>query len=331
MNFPHNALIVIVFINCLLFTNCLDTSLFDYDKCMTYTYVKSIESSSATNVCFSSKNKNFYSLTNCKKGEFCEYDYLLKQEGNSSCKETYELLPGSKCNKDTQCLSQKCINNKCVGFEEGLNCTKHKDCDVGLACFSSQKCRKQIQLTNNEPCTMSEECENNLGCSIKGKCIQYFSLDLGEDTSNSLFCRSGFSYGGKCMNKILVNDDGFPINNFKCEANQSTCRYRLSNGEYLREKCVCSVTDKSQTFCPPDTRDYFVKKKLSYQSRDFKNRHTSERFKLYGLTLNEIKDYYYPYYNQSTPDDLVNILEKLQESRALLITVNFFLAIILFF
>lgn len=55
------------------------------------------------------------------------------------------LLPGQTCSDNSECLSTKCTDGKCVGLGEGMSCDATSKCDVGFFCKSST-CTKVAAL-----------------------------------------------------------------------------------------------------------------------------------------------------------------------------------------
>lgn len=154
-------------------------------------------------------------------------------------------LPGEPCNFKEQCLSKNCKKHICVGVEEGLACSKHADCAVGLYCNNSV-CTLLKGL--GESCTENFQCKNDAGC-IDGKCVEYFTQAVGTEVKYAIQCNFNTARleNGKLICDSLVLD----TKNSDCK-DKDICTYNwfITNEVYTTD-CKCDPSKKTQnTYCP---------------------------------------------------------------------------------
>ena len=175
--------------------------------------------------------------------------------------------PGEECNIDSDCnITFKCRNGKCLGLNEGENCTETSQCVVGLYCNKdSKKCNKQ--KPEGETCKEAWDCQNFLGC-YRGRCIKLGILKPGvinnEITSpfpgndrRDLLCTTGEMDwdNGYCV-ETKYNDEWLKKYNKKIDENGFiTCEYNedciYDNGKNsITKKCGCGYNSDGQGYCP---------------------------------------------------------------------------------
>ena len=170
--------------------------------------------------------------------------------------------PGEPCIENSDCITNLCTANTCIGANAGNACVSNSDCDVGFYCGSSFFCTQQLQI--NSACTSDYQCQNNLGCNntlfSPGQCIPYYSIPSGypvgtciemltEGVSN--LCSSGSCYLlNPGYNSIGVcepaysNFYGFPNT---CEVDQECVGY---NGVNITiGACSCGMDMYGRAYC----------------------------------------------------------------------------------
>ena len=252
-------------------------------------------------------------LTNSSSaiGDICiynsSYSYTVTPCSNSSlycdisgpnqfgyCQETATFqstsYPGEKCNNNTDCYSNICTNNICVGLPGGSSCASDMDCTVGFSCRRGI-CSSLISI-GNSGCSSDYDCANNAGCSYlnaeaQGICIEYYSLtpytivSVCYGNKNKL-CNSGIcgNYLGKdlCLPE-LENSLNSP---YSC----NTSDYCYSEPDaytkiVINGKCLCALNGKA--YCSlfpgdPETYDYRNFRNAWVNTKEIHKCHTLRRF-----------------------------------------------------
>lgn len=175
--------------------------------------------------------------------------------------------PGEHCNIDSDCINNKCKNERCFGFDEGDNCTQTYECSVGLFCNKDiMKCSKQKQ--EGGTCKEGWDCQNYLGC-YRGRCYKLGILKPGVSNNMKtspgnnridLLCTTGEMDWvlGYCVetkyNEIWIKNFNKKVDNngfIACDYNED-CHY--DNGKRtFTKKCGCGYNKDGQGYCPLPT------------------------------------------------------------------------------
>lgn len=255
-------------------------------ECNKYTcgsFTESKMCAKATPVLTQSKNLSYFnvSVLNCGQGYACPLTTTsLPYEGTSSiyCKNStvYPLVDGEKCWSNSDCGSNKCIDNKCIGKPLDSMCNKSNECAKSFFCDTKKNlCAPQKNI--NESCSLEDECDNIGGC-LNGKCTKYWSLPSNTNISSlelaEWYCNSGYSYKGQCMTPI--NMDSLPLS---CN---STCKYKFSENNIeieSSELCTCGYNSEGKKYCQHGSNStLFLKyKEMTFNLLD-NNCHVSKKF-----------------------------------------------------
>ena len=207
------------------------------------------------NVCILPKNDtSIFQL--CPKEKICQI--ISEEPIDKTYCENIKLIqkkyPGLQCNNNTECFSNKCINNICEGIKEGNKCNLTSDCEYGNVCRKENNdsnykiCTNPIKENDKEnKCYDDSECDLDYGC-LNNKCIKYFSLNEGESIGISLspelsLCQSGFSdENGVCKTLTLQNE---------LEECNDICEYIDTNGNIIKKKdnCLCGYNELGKKYC----------------------------------------------------------------------------------
>ena len=131
-------------------------------------------------------NNVMYDLWTCPTNKFCQILERNYGEKNSIgvCMHNYKkLYHNDICNKDSECVSLNCENNKCIGFKEGEYCTPNLfQCEDNLACKRSKELLPYGEEKEVFKCDkvskINETCENNDECDVKLICAESYIYDL---------------------------------------------------------------------------------------------------------------------------------------------------------
>lgn len=135
------------------------------------------------------------------------------------CRTQYNA--GDTCATSSACYGgMECVNSKCVGFEEGHECTVTKKgtemtgitgfvCGKGLFCNDGNCTAKAAE---GEECFSDEGCASGTVCN-NYKCVKRFSVADGEGCDNNYACGvKSVCAEGKCVKgveykRMTCNDD----------------------------------------------------------------------------------------------------------------------------
>lgn len=213
--------------------------------------------------------------------------------------------PGEYCMENSNCITNICLANTCVGQNPGGACTSNSDCGVGLYCGTSFWCTPQ--LLQYQTCTSDYQCSNNLACNRTifedGVCIPYFSIPNGalvgmcvdmlvESVSN--LCQSGactltnpgFDSIGICSPAFHTATALFPI---ICESDLDCVGYNGVN--FTEGACSCGMDQYGRGYCdsyagdPPGATVQLLWE-LHVNSTGINNCHTQRRFDPFCLQQN---------------------------------------------
>ena len=231
-------------------------------------------------------------LNPCSSSKICDIDSEDPLE-DSYCIERnpipFKKLPSLPCNSSEECLSDKCMLEKCVGTDDGDSCNNAFDCNYGKTCRKNNSddlvshCLDPLE--EGEKCQLDTDCELHCGC-MKGICTKYFSLDNYEETggldynSDFNFCKSGYvNEVGICMNISLKNQIT------EC-SDESPCEYDYfdENNEKksltIHSNCLCGYNPFGKKYCLIGSGNYnFTKHPEKLKNYHFNNDncHLSER------------------------------------------------------
>lgn len=164
--------------------------------------------------------------------------------------------PGEPCDSITNCINGPCPGDGvCPSRLLGESCETHLDCSVRNYCDSETKLCTQVK-NHNETCTSDYQCKNSHGCHNE-LCIDYFSLPIGTDLTNSTsdnpekLCVTGIVEQGKCYalfyhTQMKPDKNGMVECNFKRE---DECIYTDSNNRTFTEQCQCGLNIEGKGFC----------------------------------------------------------------------------------
>jgi len=246
--------------------------------------------------------------SNCRSNEFC--NFFEESIKNYSCilKPKKKALHDEPCLNNSDCYSDICYDNYCLGKAWNTPCDSHEECKSRYYCglnhatslTTIKKCLPQ--LGDKKMCSDDNECENDKGCfklegSQFGICTKYLSLPDGTilKPEQSLFCSSSFVYNEKCISSRLVSNE-------ECQSEKDTCQYSYSLNDTLMNftrKCECSDSYSEKKFCPMATtdnlyKDYLRQLKVYYECVSFR-KHTLTRHNLdLNLNILKYKTYHFP-------------------------------------
>ncbi len=182
-------------------------------------------------------------LQNCPKKSKCVID-KVNQTGKCQSTELEHdkpAFPGGKCSKNSECLSERCKEGKCVGGELGEECKSNSDCVFGLSCIGNICSEPKPK---NTLCETSLECQMPLRC-YKGKCTELFSVDNGEVMyeEDAFLCKSGKVINKKC-NEISNENEYCDI-----EGKMGICSYKDYKGSIIdiNENCKCEYNTNAES------------------------------------------------------------------------------------
>ena len=167
------------------------------------------------------------SLKICPNSQICKTN---KDNSMGFCIDNLKnVLPGEKCKYRSECITNLCIKNKCIGYREHQYCNlKKKDCNPNLSCRltneNNEIAYRCANLSNiNESCELNEHCELNLVCASKkilNELNSYFNVE-----------------------NIAINEikNYISLNDYKNLTSKKTCiiRASLENGEITDEAMAC--------------------------------------------------------------------------------------------
>jgi hypothetical protein len=193
-------------------------------------------------------------------GEKCSNDKICE---GVCVKKFNELLYGSICNFNEECLSNKCENNICSANPN--NCADYYDCEPGYYCDEEKNiCKKMGQKDdkcthvpfNDEDFFITDEdlifgtCSYGLVCNNE-KCVEIGSLEDGEQSDNKYACKNFLVYNGVCtgLEDRGMDENGIcyysPKNDMQVKLRYK-CPYSITEGKYIN--IGNSITEKWNSF-----------------------------------------------------------------------------------
>jgi hypothetical protein len=168
------------------------------------------------------------------------------------------------CNIDAECLTQRCVDHKCTGQDDGEACEQDYECGKESFCSTLDGfsfCRRYATKYDtcndyNLKCAFGYECVSNDDGSME--CREQFSVKAGEEVSDSSLCESGYSLEGICYDYRMKDNKEFQV----CTS-RSDCIAELIDGDgnVVEEGTLgCSVLGPNEDRCFP-----------SAQSKQWKN------------------------------------------------------------
>jgi hypothetical protein len=168
------------------------------------------------------------------------------------------------CNIDAECLTQRCVDHKCTGQDDGEACEQDYECGKESFCSTQDGlsfCRRYATKYDtcndyNLKCAFGYKCVSNDDGSME--CREQFSVKAGEEVSDSSLCESGYSSKGICYDYRMKDNKELQV----CTS-RSDCIAELIDGDgnVVGEGTLgCSVLGPNEERCFP-----------SAQSKQFKN------------------------------------------------------------
>jgi hypothetical protein len=239
-------------------------------------------------------------VLDCNQTSVCDSSLALQ---DSFCVENVlePYLPGQNCTLAHDCLSNNCVDHKCVGTSINGICKTNKDCNSGLYCKAGQENMTcQPVKIASESCDSENPCASNLLCD-NSICVALFSKKLAANTtiiSNdiAMACSSGFAT--KVDEGIYSCD--LPPQSVKLASEcVSGTQCKDKSGKYSSE-CVCGFGGNA--YCSEFQGDLHLQKAIENY---LKISNVTCNLAL-GLTAGcferDLKDslYYYYYYTNMT-------------------------------
>jgi len=212
--------------------------------------------------------------------EICDFKKSYDSADNSKCIEKPniskgKMFPGEPCNDDDDCYAVEktgvigfCANKTklCLGKAQGEACGSTEQCLKGLYCKKGDlKSTCETQLGKDaKNCTSSYDCANNLAC-VNSTCRDaFYSLDLGDSTTDydsiispKYFCKTRITLNGtdgvvRCatMNHTDTKDTT-EEDLVRCNFDQK-CNYTISdnvNHKSFQLDCECGYNKNGQGYC----------------------------------------------------------------------------------
>ena len=233
-------------------------------------------------------------LNPCPSSQICsnEFEDLIE---DAFCQDKdkdflpFKKLPSLPCNDSSECLSNKCMQDKCIGVDDGDSCNNAYDCNYGKTCRKENieenvyKCLDPVK--EGEKCEIDTDCELSCGCR-EGVCTKYFSLENWEKTGGRdygkdfNFCKSGYvNEVGICMNISLLNQTT------ECSFDSPCVYYYQDEQDHnqsliIHQNCLCGYNPFGKQYCLIGSGNYnytrYLTKLKDYHLNNA-NCHLSER------------------------------------------------------
>ena len=181
-----------------------------------------------------------YYVDGCPKGKSCEgsiYPYAYQ------CVKRKSLLKeGKKCITASECLSNKCENEKCTTVAEGSKCTSGSGasewCTLGSYCDGFGEDAVCKAYAAKDASCSDAKCRPGLVCS-NDKCVVQYSLENGAETNNYDACKSGHSYYTGTGNEKKC---GVVKTAPTCEAGDTTKDATITFASDVTVQCKCTAS-----------------------------------------------------------------------------------------
>ena len=159
------------------------------------------------------------------------------------------------CDIDAECLTKMCIDNKCIGREDGEPCEQDYEC--GKESFCNQRfgvCMRYA--TNNEICSSDLKCAFGYICVSTDngtkKCLEQFSIKAGGKASDSRLCESYYISEGTCYDYRMRDNKELKV----CTS-RSDCIADILDGDgnvVGERKTSCSTIGRREHHCFPSAK-----------------------------------------------------------------------------
>ena len=224
------------------------------------------ESDLVNDTCFSiifSEGIPKIELNSCMKGQFCDIPKLNIKDisnlrdpikcTNFTLGYWSNMKPGGLVEKDycylnSDCSSNICTNNECLGKLNGMKCKHDSECQNNHFCnTTSNSCTKTVNL--GDECYSNKMCPSQSGC-LFGICTEFNSLIDGTKIYNEnlgIYCESGYVNGENGMCEGLMNVGTPP---YLCD-DKSMCSYRttITNNIIYKDSCLCDFSGNGKSYC----------------------------------------------------------------------------------
>jgi hypothetical protein len=214
--------------------------------------------------------------------------------------------PGEYCVQNSDCITQECSDNECVGQVAGSSCVSNSDCNVGLFCGPGFYCTPQLGL--GQQCNNDYECGNQMACNrtqfTPGLCIGYFSIPINgtvgtcvdmltEGVSNlcatgsCTVLRPGYGALGTCTPAFYAPTLNYP----RICTSDSQCVGVNSAGATTTGTCSCGMDMNGHAYCDafsgePPAITVLAIWQIHTASDLINNCHTQRRFDVFCLQQN---------------------------------------------
>lgn len=178
---------------------------------------------------------------------------------------TPTLYAGEECDSDSDCYSNDCSKDVCVGLAEDSKCTKDEECSYGLYCDILDTKTCVVLLPVDTSCLRDAQCAYGSFCykapgDQAGTCKKYLSLDSGTQVD---FCGNDY-VSFKCKTGYCVTeyDEALNYNSYTCSEvyslteNTKTCSKDLDcisknadNSKTIYSECVCGYAKGGKGYC----------------------------------------------------------------------------------
>eukprot|EP00826_Nyctotherus_ovalis_P027376 TRINITY_DN213_c0_g2_i1.p1 TRINITY_DN213_c0_g2~~TRINITY_DN213_c0_g2_i1.p1 ORF type:complete len:377 (-),score=52.44 TRINITY_DN213_c0_g2_i1:57-1151(-) len=225
----------------------------DFPKCSVYQCGQLADNECAR------MNETHFVLKSCSKGTVCDFQISPKP---STCKALlHSRFPGEYCTAGTECITNNCDKNICVGDKEGSTCHYNHECNPRLFCDGERgKCCSVAH--ENEYCESRKLCDSGLLC-YDSKCIRIGSIKVGDSTDTPEACETLHMHEGICTKgPKLVRDHSEsqegPIN---CK---DKCTYIYEDNYKFTTRCTCTKQSNPSLLCNPGNADINIGDYLYY-------------------------------------------------------------------
>lgn len=202
--------------------------------------------------------KVFVVKKECPKGKQCSTGGITPNEDMFHCLDVFKAKDiGEECNFNSDCVTNKCDNKKCVGLKENDACNSNNLCGAGLAC--TDKADGKGNICKKLAGAQGECAGDDIRCIFGYKCDdmktpmcqKFGSIVVGSSSDEPLVCESGMTYKKKC---VRVKKDG----NCKKSGDDFLCKDLELEGIDKIDEIKCKLygndkDDESNYVCPYTT------------------------------------------------------------------------------
>lgn len=248
-------------------------------ECDSYKCKKSSQEFDAVTCAYYEEDSSTYYLKECAS----KFDCSGSSGKNLTCQaETTTLaFPGEDCDTNTDCFSNLCTEDVCVGVGAGVACTTNIDCDPGYYCNAATPSVCAAFLPADSICTDDYVCTHGYFCKINtstgiGKCTAYFTAPSGEEISSCITegvdyeCETGYcvteydestdttTYTCTEVYELDEDDDD------DCENDKDCLGYNSDKTESTYNECKCGLSEDGNGYCKLFPGDYSYAKYIKY-------------------------------------------------------------------